>query len=95
MSTGREHFAVAVHYPVIHLPLDPGPIPERRLSRTRALFRELLRAARDGCRGDDNVSGKFEPSAQFPHLFFNFRTCSKVRFRCPVMNIETALSEAN
>jgi hypothetical protein len=25
----------------------------------------------------------------------NFRTCSKVRLRCPVMNIETALSEPN
>ena len=25
----------------------------------------------------------------------NFRTCSKVRFRCRVMNIETALSEPN
>ena len=49
--------------------LIPVANPERRLSRTCATSRELLWAAWDGCLGDENVSGKFEPSAQFPHLF--------------------------
>ena len=57
---------------------------ERRLSRTCAPFRELLWAAWGGCLGDENVSGKFEPSAQFPDFL---RSDFVVH-----MNIEPALS---
>src|ERR1700751_5353279 len=49
--------------------LIPVANPERRLSSASAPSRDLLWAAWDGCLGDENVSGKFEPSAQFPHLF--------------------------
>ena len=54
---------------VTHFHLISVANPERRLSRTCAPFRELLWAAWAGCLGDENVSGKFEPSAQFPYLF--------------------------
>src|ERR1043166_6175009 len=40
-----------------------------KLSRTRVRLRELFRALSDGPFRNENVSGKFEPSAQFPHLF--------------------------
>ena len=33
-------------------------------------LRASLWAVLDGRLGDENVSGKFEPSAQFPHLFY-------------------------
>src|SRR6202008_2447784 len=54
---------------VTHFRLISVANPERQLSRTLAPFRESPWAAWDGCLGDENVSGKFEPSAQFPHLF--------------------------
>src|ERR1700756_5060074 len=43
---------------------DPGS-----LSRTRVSLRASSRAFSDGPFRNENFSGKFEPSAQFPHLF--------------------------
>ena len=70
------------------LPLDLGAI-----RRDNYRERERPFASRFGLRGTDALGMK--TSAGSLNRVLNFRTCSKVRFRCPVMNIETALSEPN
>lgn len=55
--------------------------------------RECPLASRFGLCVTDALGMK--TSAGSLNRVLNFRTCSKVRLRCPVMNIETALSEPN
>lgn len=55
--------------------------------------REARFASRFGACLTDSFGMK--TSAGSSNRALNLRTCSKVRLRCPVMNIETALSEPN
>lgn len=69
---------------------------EKRLKLTRSenyRERERLFAGRFGLRVADSLGMK--TSAGSLNRALNFRTCPKVRLRCPVMNMETALSEPN
>jgi len=65
----------------------------RRSRATSYREREARFASRLGVCLTDSFG--MNTSAGSSNRALNLRTCSKVRLRCPVMNIETALSEPN